>query len=323
MRDYQVFSFNVYIFSLYIRVMVIGLVLLLVWLGSLLIGLGGLIYGIIQAFKKRKSHDILDPVEVESREFTPAVTYAEREADVRIENCVVQQTPLGPLRITNLKPTWSFHTYECQSQSGALYTIIYGTDVTSTVQVQTFRGTDHPIVHMYDVYWQLRDFDITPVVFFLGDPSPHADGFTDRFILLEAVSDRFIDRFAYGRIKTKQHLCVFMKCLVKIVDLIQRLHRSGFVMKNMHIGSFDFRKSDDAIVIWDLCWAEKSTSWLECCSDLMAVTALFHHCLQTCDVYRVVSDDLKDSVREIHRLILEREGAPPYDYIRKTLEVYV
>ena len=273
--------------------------------------------------------------------FTPSINYAQRKADIDIENKVVEKTSIGKLLITKLYPTWSYHTYECvqkRSYSTIPYTIIYGTNDFTTVHYQIRNdskgeGIEHPIVNMFNIYYSLRHRGIAPLVFSLSDPGPHeASGqntFEDRFLVLEAVGDRFMDRFSYGKIQTPEMLRSFLLGLIDAVDLIQKLHAEGYYTRNIHIGSFVYITMGDKLVLWDLCCAIKGTmeeASIYYNDDLSVIISLIHNGLQSGNVYRntrVVSDELKKTFSSIYRTAMQVEGEPQYEAIKEMLRKHL
>jgi hypothetical protein len=271
----------------------------------------------------------------------PSINYAQRKAGVNIENQVVQNTSLGQLLITKWHPSLSFHTYDCEYKRGnahVQYTIIYGTNDYSTQHSQIRNKKDcteidHPIVHMFGMYTTLRPRGIVPLVFSLSDPGPHEisgqTSLDDRFLVLEAVGDRFMDRFSYSNVQTPEMLRLFLIGLIEVVDLIQKLHAEEYFTRNMHIGSFVYTKKDDKLVLWDLCCTAQGSLedlndyYLE---DYGVIGSLIHNGVQWGTAFRntrIVSDELRKTFADIYKMCYQLEGEPQYDVTKEMLRRHI
>jgi hypothetical protein len=274
--------------------------------------------------------------------FRPCINYKQRKADFDIENKVIQNTSIGPLTIVKRFPAWSFDTYECQwKRDGVIYAsycIIYGTNDYATVHSQirdetNCDGAEHPMVQMFKVYRRLNDKDIAPKAFCVSDPSayeaPGDVSYEDRFLVVEAIRDRFMDRFMYGKIDTPKMFRAFISGLIDVVDIIQRLHAENIFTRNIHIGSFVYRKRGDKLVIWDLCCSARGNMEYHALyfnDDLSIIIQLIHNGLRTGDAYRdtrIVSDEFRKSVSDIYTLAMRTEGTPAYDEIKQLLRKHL
>ena len=201
----------------------------------------------------------MDSDQVETQ-FTPAISVSQRVTDVDIDGQAIQACPWGNLRILQRFTGWSFHTYRCVLKS-VPFTVIYGPNDPDLVRDRIHDpficgGGHHPIVNMFQVYRDIAHLDIAPIAFFLSDPGEISE---DRFLVVEAISDRVMDRYAFPSIQSKERLRAFLLDLIRIVDLIECLHGEGYYMNNMHIGSFVYRARDGMLVLWDLSCAKKGT----------------------------------------------------------------
>jgi hypothetical protein len=198
----------------------------------------------------------------------PSVTFETRQSKFDLSKFSGEKLPLFKLLLT--KETlegYPFHAY-----GGKLVgrEAANGVEGDCTVYYETVDATlTHPLQQMWEVCRALDGKDVAPLVYFLSDGKEYKqlvihEGIrpdeeiliSDRFLVMEPLGERVIDRFAPSKIVSPEMVKTFLGVVYQIVNVIERMHACGYYASNLSKGSFFFRESDGKVVVGDLTAAE-------------------------------------------------------------------